>query len=199
MRRRCRVPAVRAAPAASMSRMPTWQPSSAKRTAVARPIPLAPPVSRTRRPESPLIDDPLGGSSATIGRREIGSTAAWPLSPIEDQSNGRFTLPRAQPFLRRQSPQCDEVALVRGRLKAEMGFGPEHVFYSLRKTVATRLEDAQCPEGIAADIIGHVAPMTYGLYSGGPGMATRREWIEKAIHTDHRLGPARSVPRFEPE
>jgi hypothetical protein len=24
--------------------------------------------------------------------------------------------------------------------------------------------------------------MTYGLYSGGSSMATRREWIEKAIH-----------------
>lgn len=37
-----------------------------------------------------------------------------------------------------------------GRMKAEMGFGPEHVFHSIRKTVATLLEDAQCPEGIAA-------------------------------------------------
>jgi integrase len=70
-----------------------------------------------------------------------------------------------------------------GRMKAEMGFGPEHVFHSLRKTVATLLEDAQCPEGIAADIIGHDKPtMTYGLYSGGSSLATRREWIEKAIH-----------------
>jgi integrase len=69
-----------------------------------------------------------------------------------------------------------------GRMKAEMGFGPEHVFHSIRKTVATLLEDAQCPEGIAADIIGHDKPtMTYGLYSGGSSMATRREWIEKAI------------------
>jgi integrase len=71
-----------------------------------------------------------------------------------------------------------------GRLKAELGFGPEHVFHSIRKTVATLLEDAQCPEGIAADIIGHDKPTTYGLYSGGSSMATRREWIEKAVHYD---------------
>jgi integrase len=70
-----------------------------------------------------------------------------------------------------------------GLLKTRMGFGPEHVFHSIRKTVATLLEDAQCPEGIAADIIGHDKPtMTYGLYSGGSSLATRREWIEKAIH-----------------
>jgi len=69
-----------------------------------------------------------------------------------------------------------------GRLKAEMGFGPEHVFHSIRKTVATLLEDAQCPEGIAADILGHDKPtMTYGLYSGGSSMATRRDWLEKAV------------------
>ena len=49
-----------------------------------------------------------------------------------------------------------------------MGFGPEHVFYSLRKTVATRLEDAQCPEGIAADIIGHVAPHDLWAVFGRP-------------------------------
>jgi integrase len=69
-----------------------------------------------------------------------------------------------------------------GRMKAEMGFGPEHVFHSIRKTVATLLEDAQCPEGIAADIIGHDKPtMTYGLYSGGSSMQTRRDWLEKAV------------------
>ena len=69
-----------------------------------------------------------------------------------------------------------------GRMKAEMGFGPEHVSHSIRETVATLLEDAQCPEGIAVDIIGHDKPtMTYGLYSGGSSLATRREWIEKAI------------------
>jgi hypothetical protein len=37
------------------------------------------------------------------------------------------------------------------------------VFHSIRKTVATLLEDAQCPEGIAADIIGHDKP-THDLW-----------------------------------
>ena len=34
-----------------------------------------------------------------------------------------------------------------GLLKTRLGFGPEHVFHSIRKTVATLLEDAQCPRG----------------------------------------------------
>jgi integrase len=49
-----------------------------------------------------------------------------------------------------------------------MGFGPPYVLHSIRKTVATLLEDAGCPEGVAADILGHEKPaMTYGLHSGG--------------------------------
>lgn len=65
--------------------------------------------------------------------------------------------------------------------KTRRGYGPQHVFHSLRKTVATLLESVGCPEGIAADLLGHDKPtMTYGLYSGGASMDVRREWLEKA-------------------
>jgi integrase len=53
-----------------------------------------------------------------------------------------------------------------GRLKTKMGFGPESVFHSIRKTVANMLGTAGIPESTAADILGHDRPsMTYGLYS----------------------------------
>lgn len=69
-----------------------------------------------------------------------------------------------------------------GRLKVRLGHGPALVFHSIRKLTATLFEDAQCPEGIAADILGHEKPtMTYGLYSAGSSLATKREWIEKAL------------------
>jgi len=49
--------------------------------------------------------------------------------------------------------------------------------------VATLLENAGVPEGVAADIIGHDKPtMTYGLYSGGASMKTKREAIEKLAY-----------------
>jgi len=55
-----------------------------------------------------------------------------------------------------------------GRLKTELGFGPEKVFHSIRKTVTTMLENAGVPEGVAADILGHEkATITYGVYSTG--------------------------------
>ena len=61
--------AVASAPPASMSRMPTEQPSSASRMAVARPMPLAPPVSRTRRSFSPRI---VSSPSAFAGSSDSG-------------------------------------------------------------------------------------------------------------------------------
>jgi integrase len=65
-----------------------------------------------------------------------------------------------------------------GQLKTRLGYGPRLVLHLIRKTVATLLEDAQ-------PILGHDKPtMTYGLYSGGSSMQTRREWIEKAVRYD---------------
>jgi len=67
-----------------------------------------------------------------------------------------------------------------GRLKSELGFAPQHVFHSIRKTVATLLENAGVPEGVSADILGHEKPtMTYGLYSGGASLETKRKALAK--------------------
>src|SRR5215212_7653870 len=48
-------PATFSAPAPSRSRMPTTQPSSPRRLAIAAPIPLAPPVNRTVLSFNPRI------------------------------------------------------------------------------------------------------------------------------------------------
>lgn len=70
-----------------------------------------------------------------------------------------------------------------GRLKRELGFGEQHVFHSIRKTVATMLENAGVPEGVSADILGHDKPtMTYGLYSGGASVEIKRQAIEKLAY-----------------
>ncbi len=70
-----------------------------------------------------------------------------------------------------------------GRLKAKLGYGPQHVFHSIRKTVVTILENAGVAEGVVADIVGHEKPtMTYGLYSGGSTLATMRKAIRKLAY-----------------
>lgn len=67
-----------------------------------------------------------------------------------------------------------------GRLKAAEGFGEAHVFHSIRKTVATLLDNAGVPENVAADILGHDKPtMTYGLYSGGSSLEVKAAALKK--------------------
>jgi integrase len=67
-----------------------------------------------------------------------------------------------------------------GHLKTDLGFTQAHVFHSIRKTVSTLLENAGVGENVAADILGHEKPrITYGLYSGGASMDTKRKAIEK--------------------
>ena len=67
-----------------------------------------------------------------------------------------------------------------GKPKASLGFGPQHVFHSIRKTVVTILENAGVLGNVVADIVGHEkATMTYGLYSGGVSLAVKREALAK--------------------
>lgn len=55
-----------------------------------------------------------------------------------------------------------------GRLKTEMGYGPDYVFHSFRKGVATQLENVGVAENVTARLLGHdFQTMSYGLYSGG--------------------------------
>lgn len=70
-----------------------------------------------------------------------------------------------------------------GDLKTADGYGPLHVFHSIRKTVATLLENAGVLENVAADLLGHEKPrITYGLYSGGASMEVKRAAIEKLVY-----------------
>lgn len=69
-----------------------------------------------------------------------------------------------------------------GRLRADLGFDGRYVFHSLRKTVAHLFETAECPPGVAKDIIGHTKQdMTFGIYSGETRMDHRARWLAKAI------------------
>lgn len=70
--------------------------------------------------------------------------------------------------------RADPVSKRFGRLKRDLlpdGASRTKVFHSIRKFVATTLEQAGVPEGIAADLVGHEKQtMTYGVYSGGSAL-----------------------------
>jgi len=64
-----------------------------------------------------------------------------------------------------------------------MGFGSQHVFHSIRKTVVTILENAGAPENVVADIVDHEkTTMTYGLYSGAVSLAVKRDALDKLAY-----------------
>lgn len=66
------------------------------------------------------------------------------------------------------------------KIKNGLKYDGRYVFHSLRKTVATQLEQAGVPEGVAADILGHKKKtMSYGLYSGGSLFEQKREAVLK--------------------
>jgi integrase len=82
-----------------------------------------------------------------------------------------------------------------GRLKTRLGYGEEHVFHSIRKTVATMLENAGVPENVSADILGHDKPtMTYGLYSGGTSLKVRAEAIGRLRYPAPQKGDVAAKP-----
>jgi integrase len=59
-------------------------------------------------------------------------------------------------------------------LKNGQGYGEDYDFHSIRRTVITMFEDAGVAENVVAHIVGHqLRTMSYGLYSGGPSLATK--------------------------
>jgi integrase len=72
-----------------------------------------------------------------------------------------------------------------GRTKTALGYDGRYVFHSLRKTVATRLEQAGVLENVASDILGHekAATLSYGLYSSGTSIEQMTSAIEAINYT----------------
>ena len=67
-----------------------------------------------------------------------------------------------------------------GRLKKAMGFPPELVFHSLRKTFITKMHQAGVPVMIAKSVVGHqLNDLTFGHYSQGQLVETLREAVRR--------------------
>jgi len=65
-----------------------------------------------------------------------------------------------------------------GRLKKRLGYGPDHVFHSLRKGFATQLENAGQPLNVVARLMGHTQDnQSFGNYSDGLALEGLKEAI----------------------
>jgi integrase len=70
-----------------------------------------------------------------------------------------------------------------GRLRTDAGYGPQLVYHSIRKAVATLLENAGVAENVSAAILGHEhATLTYGVYSGVPSLTVKAEAVAKLAY-----------------
>ena len=108
---------------------------------------------------------------------EAKTEAGWRVIPIHPEirelvanlkgsSEDGYLLPRLT--FNKYGDRSNAIGKQFGRLKTKAGYGPDYVFHSFRKGVATQLEAAGVPENVAARLLGHeFRTMTYGLYSGG--------------------------------
>ncbi|HLA31007.1 MAG TPA: site-specific integrase [Pseudomonas sp.] len=73
-----------------------------------------------------------------------------------------------------------------GRLKTELGFGPLHVFHSIRHTVTTSLHQADLPLSTVQQLLGHeTKTVTLDTYSKGLSAAQKLEAITKISYPFH--------------
>ncbi|MEE2893869.1 MAG: tyrosine-type recombinase/integrase [Pseudomonadota bacterium] len=88
-----------------------------------------------------------------------------------------------------------------GRLKTAVlpdGKTRTKCFHSIRKYVATTLEQGGVPEGVAADLVGHEKQtMTYGVYSGGSGLMQLTKAVEALEAAQPTPDPSNVVPLRE--
>lgn len=67
-----------------------------------------------------------------------------------------------------------------GRLKKSLGFGPLHVFHSIRKSAITQLVRADVTGTLIAELVGHeTGTVTYDVYSQGASAAQKLAAISK--------------------
>lgn len=67
-----------------------------------------------------------------------------------------------------------------GRMKTNLGFPPELVFHSLRKSLISKLHEVGVPLMLAKTIVGHkLNDLTYGHYSDAELLEERRKYLKK--------------------
>lgn len=76
--------------------------------------------------------------------------------------------------------RSDALSKAFGRLKEAQGYGPQHVFHSIRKTVITQLHRADVQGLLIAELVGHeTGTVTFDVYSQGASAPQKLAAISK--------------------
>lgn len=86
---------------------------------------------------------------------------------LAKEADGDFLLPASGK--NKYGTRSDSLSKQFGRLKRDLGYGPDHVFHSLRKSFITFLQNNDIPGLTIASIVGHeTGTITFDVYSTGP-------------------------------
>jgi hypothetical protein len=62
--------------------------------------------------------------------------------------------------------------------KQQLGFGKDKCFHIFKRVISIKLENLECSENIASDIVRHKnKTTTYGLYSGDSGLEIMEKYL----------------------
>jgi integrase len=116
-------------------------------------------------------------TSDRIVIEEAKTEAGWrevPIHPdiqqtvarLKQTSNGKYLLSGLT--FNKYGNRSNAIGKRFGRLKTELGYGPDYVFHSLRRAFSTQLENAGVERTTVARLMGHeLADQTFGGYSDG--------------------------------
>ena len=85
---------------------------------------------------------------------------------LKQTSNGKYLLQGLS--FNKYGDRSNAIGKRFGRLKTELGYGPDYVFHSLRRAFSTQLENAGVERTTVARLMGHeLGDQTFGGYSDG--------------------------------
>ena len=131
--------------------------------------------------------DPINNTITINGAKTNAGNRVVPIHPKLSLLFSKLTITSDNDYLfkalstDKYRKQTDALGKRFGRAKTKLGFDERYVFHSIRKTVATLLEQADIPENITCDIVGHEksATLSYGLYSGSTSLEQKRNAVDK--------------------
>ncbi|WP_407730343.1 tyrosine-type recombinase/integrase [Pseudomonas helleri] len=117
-------------------------------------------------------------TAAGIRSVPIHPALATLVDRLVEQSKDGYLVPSDN--MNKYGIRSDALSKAFGRLKEAQGFGSQHVFHSIRKTVVTQLHRADVRSELIAELIGHeTGTVTFDVYSQGATTAQKLVAISK--------------------
>ena len=138
------------------------------------------------RVENVTLDDGDGGHFNIVGSKTEAGDRTTPIHPklhatlarLCEASVDGWVLPGLKAT--KYGERSNAIGKRFTTLKRRLGFGPSHVFHSIRKTFVTFLANADVQRDVIMDLVGHERPgLTIGGYHDGATLEIKRAALAK--------------------